>query len=167
MRQKRKEGPTQIQSQCREPPSCCVSAYFRQLMPVPTIVENSHLSELTDATKSVMTGNGLKLATSGVQASFTVTARDESGTRRTSGGDNFIVQLSGSVSADFTSGVADQLNGVYAVTYLPTKSGIYDLGVKLARRKIWAHFSYQCSWWVASTVLRERVVLLHAGENFN
>lgn len=55
-------------------------------------------SESTDATKSLATGTGLQYATSGVLAQFTVTAKDESGVRRTSGGDEFIVELEGTRS---------------------------------------------------------------------
>ena len=51
--------------------------------------------------------------------------------RRTSGGDEFIVELEGtrSISGD----VVDNLDGTYAVSYTPTKSGNYEAGVKLAK----------------------------------
>jgi hypothetical protein len=52
-------------------------------------------AEATDATKSESTGSGLQFATAGVLAQFTVTAKDESGVRRTSGGDEWIVELDG------------------------------------------------------------------------
>lgn len=95
-------------------------------------------AEATDATKSVTSGTGLQSATAGVQAAFSITARDESGVRRTSGGDNFIVELEGTRS--ITGSVVDNLNGAYAVTYLATKSGSYDIAVKLAKSNLflWA-----------------------------
>ena len=61
--------------------------------------------QYTDGAISLATGTGLQYATTGVLAQFTITAIDESGLRRTLGGDDFIVELdgtrtlSGSVSA--------------------------------------------------------------------
>ena len=60
------------------------------------IVLSSYASaESTDASKSIATGNGLLSATAGIVSGFTITAKDESGVRRTSGGDEFIVELEG------------------------------------------------------------------------
>ena len=61
-------------------------------------MRKSHIqfaTEATDATKSESTGSGLQFATAGVVAQFTITAKDESGVRRTSGGDEWIVELDG------------------------------------------------------------------------
>lgn len=57
--------------------------------------------------------------------------QDESGVRRTSGGDEFIVELEGTRS--ISGSVVDNLDGSYDVTYTPTKSGNYEAGVKLAK----------------------------------
>jgi hypothetical protein len=82
-------------------------------------------AELTDATKSLASGTGLQYATAGVLAQFTVTAKDESGVRRTSGGDDFVVELEGTRSV--TGSVIDNLDGTYPVSYTVTKSGyIHD-----------------------------------------
>ena len=80
-------------------------------------------AELTDATKSLAAGSGLQYATAGVLAQFTVTAKDESGVRRTSGGDDFVVELEGTRSV--TGSVIDNLDGTYPVSYTITKSGYY------------------------------------------
>jgi len=88
-------------------------------------------AEATDAAKSESTGSGLQFATAGVLAQFTVTAKDESGVRRTSGGDEWIVELDGTRS--LTGSVVDNLDGTYQVSYTATKSGSYEAGVKLAK----------------------------------
>jgi hypothetical protein len=88
-------------------------------------------AEATDATKSESSGNGLQFASAGVLAQFTVTAKDESGVRRTSGGDEWIVELDGTRS--LTGSVVDNLDGTYQVSYTATKSGSYEAGVKLAK----------------------------------
>ena len=84
---------------------------------------------LTDATRSTSTGNGLQYATAGVLAQFTVTAYEEDGRRRTSGGDDFIVQLAGTRA--LYGSVIDNLDGSYQATYVATKSGAYEMSVKL------------------------------------
>jgi len=88
-------------------------------------------AEATDATKSESSGSGLQFATAGVLAQFTITAKDESGVRRTSGGDEWIVELDGTRS--LTGSVVDNLDGTYQVSYTATKSGSYEAGVKLAK----------------------------------
>ena len=95
------------------------------------VLATSVAGERTDSTKSTASGNGLQYATAGVLAEFTVTAKDESGVRRTSGGDEFIVELEG--TRPITGSVTDNLDGSYAVHYTPTKSGNYEAGVKLAK----------------------------------
>jgi hypothetical protein len=97
---------------------------------VVSFVSVAH-GEATDATKSIATGDGLQYATSGTAASFTVTALDGSAVRRTSGGDNFLVELEGTRS--MTGSVVDNLDGTYAVSYTATKSGTYEASVKLAK----------------------------------
>ena len=89
------------------------------------------ISALTDATRSLSTGNGLQYATAGVLAQFTVTVFEENGVHRTSGGDDFIVELAGTRSAQ--GSVIDNLDGSYQTTYTGTKSGSYEVSVKLLR----------------------------------
>lgn len=69
------------------------------------------LSALTDATRSLSTGNGLQYATAGVLAQFTVTVFEENDVRHTSGGDDFIVELAGTRFAQ--GSVIDNLDGSY------------------------------------------------------
>jgi hypothetical protein len=88
-------------------------------------------SAMTDATRSKSTGVGLQYATAGILAQFTVTAFEENGVRRTSGGDDFIVQLAGTRS--LLGSVIDNLDGSYQATYIGTKSGAYEVSVKLLR----------------------------------
>jgi len=88
-------------------------------------------SAVTDATRSKSTGVGLQYATAGVLAQFTVTAFEEDGVRRTSGGDDFIVELAGTRS--LMGSVIDNLDGSYQATYIGTKSGAYEVSVKLLR----------------------------------
>ncbi len=56
---------------------------------------NTVQAQFTDGARSLATGTGLQYATTGVLAQFTITAIDESGLRRTLGGDDFIVELDG------------------------------------------------------------------------
>jgi len=88
-------------------------------------------AEATDATKSESSGSGLQFATAGVLAQFTITAKDESGVRRTSGGDEWIVELDGTRS--LTGSVVDNLDGTYQVSYTATQSGSYEANVLLAK----------------------------------
>jgi hypothetical protein len=93
--------------------------FFCYFLAITTMAQ----AELTDATKSLAAGSGLQYATAGVLAQFTVTAKDESGVRRTSGGDDFVVELEGTRSV--TGSVVDNLDGTYPVSYTITKSGCF------------------------------------------
>ena len=104
---------------------CALLAICGQTMMRPTE------GALTDATRSKSTGVGLQYATAGVLAQFTVTAYEENGVRRTSGGDDFIVQLGGTRA--LLGSVIDNLDGSYQATYMGTKSGAYEVSVKLLR----------------------------------
>jgi hypothetical protein len=59
------------------------------------IAANTVQAQFTDGARSMATGTGLQYATTGVLAQFTITAIDESGLRRTLGGDDFVVELDG------------------------------------------------------------------------
>jgi len=74
------------------------------------------LSQTTDATRSIASGPGLQSSQAGVVSSFAITAKDESGASRTSGGDTFIVELEGTRS--ITASVIDQLSGVLLFLFL-------------------------------------------------
>jgi hypothetical protein len=87
------------------------------------------IAETTDATKSI--GTPVATIVAGVATSFTITAKDESGSLRTSGGDAFNVELEGTRS--ITGSVVDGLDGKYTVSYTATQSGSYEAAVKLAQ----------------------------------
>ena len=97
-----------------------LSFFFFWIYFISTITSLAH-AELTDATKSLAAGSGLQYATAGVLSQFTITAKDESGVRRTSGGDDFVVELEGTRSV--SGSVVDNLDGTYPVSYTVTKSG--------------------------------------------
>ncbi|EKX41487.1 hypothetical protein GUITHDRAFT_74711 [Guillardia theta CCMP2712] len=105
-----------------------LAASTKVLVVYIVIVLSSYASaESTDASKSIATGNGLLSATAGIVSGFTITAKDESGVRRTSGGDEFIVELEGTRS--ISGSVTDSLDGTYDVSYTPTKSGNYEASI--------------------------------------
>jgi hypothetical protein len=59
------------------------------------LICNPVACQYTDGALSLAAGTGLQYATTGVLAQFTITAVDESGLRRTLGGDDFVVELDG------------------------------------------------------------------------
>ncbi|EKX37277.1 hypothetical protein GUITHDRAFT_78254, partial [Guillardia theta CCMP2712] len=91
----------------------------------------SSVAQITDATRSLSSGSGLQYATAGILSQFTITAFEESGLRRTSGGDEFLVQLDGSQS--LRGSIIDNLDGSYQATYTATISGAYEISVLLLR----------------------------------
>jgi len=101
------------------PPRAALLAVAGLLMLIAPAAVNA---EATDATKSESSGNGLQFATAGVLAQFTVTAKDESGVRRTSGGDEWIVELDGTRS--ITGSVVDNLDGTYQVCLVSKISSV-------------------------------------------
>lgn len=121
-----------------------------------------------DLTSVIVAGSGLESATSSIEASFVITAKDEAGAARTSGGDTFLLELKGARS--ITGIITDRLDGTYSAKYTPTKSGGYTAEVKLLRSKREAsfqmiHFPVTCSpfrWRPCWRLLRKHVVLLHA-----
>ena len=81
-----------------------------------------------------MSGKGLTAATAGVQASFTITSRDEYANLRDLDEDSYIVSVNGpnahmSVSPEPLIATP----GTYAVTHLPTESGYYTVSVERAQ----------------------------------
>jgi len=88
---------------------------------------------VTCASKSIATansvapGHSLELATAGVQAEFSITAKDLYGNLKIGGGETFLVRFSG---VDKSSGVVtDKQDGSYRVLYTLTKSGTYTVSV--------------------------------------
>jgi len=82
----------------------------------------------THAIGCTCSGAGTSGGFVGVEASFEIQARDKEGNNRTSGGDVFSVELSGTASPVAT--VRDMQNGVYLVTYTPPVGGDYYISVK-------------------------------------
>ena len=88
---------------------------------------------VTCASRSIATpnsaapGHSLELSTSGVQADFTITAKDLYGNLKTNGNERFLVRFTGTETA---SGVVeDRGDGTYRVLYTLTKSGTYACSV--------------------------------------
>ena len=69
--------------------------------------------------------------TTGSTAKFTISARDGQNTPRTSGGDLFVVDISG--SSLYYPTIVDMLDGTYVADYTPTVSGSYTASVTLAQ----------------------------------
>jgi len=116
-------------------------------------------AQTTDATKSI--GTPVATITAGVPTTFTITAKDESGSARTSGGDAFNVELEGTRS--ITGSVVDQLSGLYTVSYTATQSGSYEAAVKLAQAGGLSAAYYENVWFFYTPV----VVTVDPQINFN
>jgi len=88
----------------------------------------------TESRASSVSGKGLTAATAGIQASFTITSRDEYANLRDLDEDSYIVSVNGpnthiSVSPD----PLIDTPGTYAGTHLPTESGDYRISVERAQ----------------------------------
>ena len=88
---------------------------------------------VTCASRSIATanspapGHSLELATAGVQAEFSITAKDLYGNLKTEGNERFLVRFTGTETA---SGVVqDRQDGTYRVLYTLSKSGTYAASV--------------------------------------
>ncbi|KAL6771679.1 hypothetical protein ACKKBG_A27385 [Auxenochlorella protothecoides x Auxenochlorella symbiontica] len=80
-------------------------------------------------------GAGVTHATAGVEASFVIQARDEDGNRRLEGGDDFSAALY-SPHAVVTGSVRDLGDGSYAVAYVATVAGVYELHVTAGQEHV-------------------------------
>jgi hypothetical protein len=96
---------------------------------------------MTCGTLSILNGDGLSLATAGVKASFTITARDHLGNVVSNVNDMFAARVRfgviGTVRDAVATVTASGINGVYHVAYTPNRkgtalSGYNDLVVSLA-----------------------------------
>jgi len=80
---------------------------------------------------SVANGAGVRRATSGVAANFTVQAYDRFRNKRSVGGDTFHVKLSGPFSDDVPGVCASTGDGTHACSYVPRRAGLAFLSVWL------------------------------------
>lgn len=104
------------------------------VMDTPTVVNvnpaGTSSSKSFAVSNQAASGHSLELATAGLQAEFTITAKDLYGNLRNVGGEKFKVRLSG---VDSLAGVVEDLApaepGSYRVLYTATKSGTYDISV--------------------------------------
>jgi hypothetical protein len=81
------------------------------------------------AGNTVADGNGLKTVVAGETGAFTVQTKDHNGNLCDFGGNKVVGQLTGPATVDVK--VADNKNGTYAATYVPTVTGDYKLAVTL------------------------------------
>jgi len=88
----------------------------------------------TESRASSVSGKGLTSATAGVQASFTITSRDQYANLRDLDEDSYIVSIDGPTT-QFTVSPEPLLAtpGTYAVSHLPTESGDYTVSVQRAQ----------------------------------
>jgi hypothetical protein len=83
---------------------------------------------------SSVSGTGLTAATAGIQASFTITSRDQYANLRDLEEDSYIVSIDSPNSRTIVSPEPLlAVPGAYAVTHLPTVSGDYSVSVERAR----------------------------------
>jgi hypothetical protein len=101
-------------------------------------VPNSRVLDLlvadTSATVSVVSGNGLTTATAGVEASFTITAKDSFANDRELEEDSFVVAVTGpnSFALNAFPAPSPSVPGNYHVAYTATDSGSYTIAVQRA-----------------------------------
>jgi len=90
-------------------------------------VNPARTSAATTIATDALGARSLSIATAGLQAVFTITAKDLYRNLRGVGGESFKVRLTG---VDSTAGVVtDRGDGMYVVSYTATKSGTYDISV--------------------------------------
>jgi hypothetical protein len=101
-------------------------------------VPNSRVLDLlvadTCATVSVVSGNGLTTATAGVEASFTITAKDSFANDRELEEDSFVVTVTGPSEFQLNAfpEPSPSVPGNYHVSYTATESGSYTISVQRA-----------------------------------
>jgi len=101
-----------------------------------TMVEELPLS-VTSAQHTTASGLGLEISSAESESKFVITAKDNEGGLRDSGGDNFVVE---SYETEIKSSVVDTKNGVYEVSYIIAEdfkeSKQFSLAVTLGGRHI-------------------------------
>jgi hypothetical protein len=95
-----------------------------QNSPFPTTV----LVGVANSTTSVITGYAFTLATAGVSASFSISARDSYGSLQTEGNSRFVMYAEGQLLGT----VAVSNAGVYTASYVVTRSALYSTEVFVA-----------------------------------
>jgi hypothetical protein len=115
------------------------SYYGVNLIGVPASV--SVVPGTTSAKEVIVYGEGLLSATVDLQSTFQISVADAFGNQRSVGGDIFMIVLSGgwTESADgdqrgienFTTLSRDNNDGSYLITYLLTRSGVFNVHVSL------------------------------------
>eukprot|EP00898_Chlorokybus_atmophyticus_P002685 jgi/Chlat1/3417/Chrsp23S03820 len=81
-------------------------------------------SALTDYSRTLVTGVGYTYAVAGVNTSFNIVALDSNGAQQTTGGAKYVVTATPTLP---TIIITDMRNGVYTVSYIATKAGVYTL----------------------------------------
>jgi len=83
-----------------------------------------------DFATSIMYGEGLTIATAGLQSEFTVQVKDEFNNLRKQGGDDILSQLaSAGTGAVVNPKIVDNHDGTYIGSFMPSMQGLYDLSV--------------------------------------
>ena len=108
---------------------------YRLLTNLPVPFDDGTFVDLvaagTAAGASVATGTGLTTATAGMAASFTITSRDSFANLRDLDEDSYVVTISGPTSSIKPSPVSPIATpGTYQVSFLPTESGDYLIGIQ-------------------------------------
>jgi uncharacterized protein YkwD len=93
---------------------------------------NVPVKQLTDPSKSSLSGPGTESATTTEPATFTITSKDKNGNPLTVGGDDFYVNVKTPAgSKPVLAQVKDNDNGTYSVTYQPSAPGPHQVEVTL------------------------------------
>jgi Ras GTPase-activating-like protein IQGAP2/3 len=104
---------------------------YENISGFPTDIKVSD-SGVTDPSKTLLEGDGLRLAVSNQLSTFTVICRDAYTNRRTSGGDEVVVSLiNDRRKTSITAEVTDHQDGTYEVQYIPNVSGDYRIEIKI------------------------------------
>lgn len=95
--------------------------------------EPDHFDDLADPDKCVISGDGMRSAQAGIEAKFSIKARDVEGNDIKEGGEVFTVVLFHSENNDekVIGKVEDKKNGTYEVTYTAKLAGEYSMEIKL------------------------------------
>jgi len=104
---------------------------YTNLTGLPTDVVVSD-SGVTDAQKSIFSGDGVSNAVQGKEAEFTIKTRDVYNNARQTGGDQVeVTVVNDARKIDLPATVKDNADGTYTVTYTPKASGKTKLVVKI------------------------------------
>jgi hypothetical protein len=115
------------------PQAAAGSGYMLHVLAGSTEVHGSPFSTtvvtgMTNTTTSSVSGNAYTLATAGIAASFSITARDSYGSLQTDGYARFVMFIGGKITGTVSGGHA----GVYVASYLLTSSSVYSTEIHVA-----------------------------------